>query len=104
MMVTPLVPMFSWCLGWQVDPKTASRHQELSADLAPDSSEVLFADLAVSPERQSVLELVGYLLIFLIFWCFMPVVVFIQSIANLSTLQEDRVDHGSSRVGSCEKV
>jgi hypothetical protein len=61
----------------------------IRADLPPDPQEVLWQDLAVSPERQSLLELCGYFLIFLIFWGFMPVVVFIQSIANLSTLEKD---------------
>ena len=61
----------------------------IRADLPPDPQEVLWQDLAVSPERQSLLELCGYFLIFLIFWGFMPVVVFIQSVANLSTLEKD---------------
>lgn len=62
----------------------------IRADLPPDPQEVLWQDLAVSPDRQSILELCGYFVIFLIFWGFMPVVVFIQSIANLSTLEKDR--------------
>lgn len=52
--------------------------------------QVLWQDLAISPEKQAAKELVGYFLIFLIFWGFMPVVVLIQSIANLSTLEQDR--------------
>ncbi|CAJ1445903.1 unnamed protein product, partial [Effrenium voratum] len=61
----------------------------IRADLPPEPSEVLWQDLAISPEKQAAKELVGYFLIFLIFWGFMPVVVLIQSIANLSTLEQD---------------
>lgn len=68
---------------------SADDNDHIRADLPPDPQEVLWQDLAVSPERQSLLELCGYFLIFLIFWGFMPVVVFIQSIANLSTLEKD---------------
>jgi len=68
---------------------SADDNDHIRADLPPDPQEVLWQDLAVSPERQSLLELCGYFLIFLTFWGFMPVVVFIQSIANLSTLEKD---------------
>ena len=66
---------------------SADDNDGIRADLPPDPAEVLWGDLCVSPERQAVLELVGYFLIFLVFWGFMPVVVLIQSIANLSTLE-----------------
>ncbi|CAK9023214.1 unnamed protein product [Durusdinium trenchii] len=66
---------------------SADDNDGIRADLPPDPAEVLWPDLCVSPERQAVLELLGYFVIFLVFWGFMPLVVLIQSIANLSTLE-----------------
>ena len=59
----------------------------IRADAAPDPGEVLWRDLALDQGRQAIKELIGYFLIFLVFWGFMPLVVGIQSIANLHTLE-----------------
>ena len=59
----------------------------IRAEAAPDPGEVLWSDLLLDPGSQAIKELIGYFLIFLVFWGFMPLVVFIQSIANLHTLE-----------------
>lgn len=60
----------------------------IRAETAPNPSEVLWGDLATEPGHQAVKELIGYFIIFLIFWGFMPLVALIQSVANLNTLEK----------------
>ncbi|CAE7832757.1 unnamed protein product [Symbiodinium sp. CCMP2592] len=67
---------------------TEDDYDGIRAEPAPDPSQVLWGDLATEPGHQAVKELVGYFLIFLVFWGFMPLVVLIQSVANLNAVEE----------------
>ena len=67
---------------------TEDDYDGIRAEPAPNPSEVLWGDLATEPGHQAIKELVGYFLIFLVFWGFMPLVVLIQSVANLNALEE----------------
>lgn len=60
----------------------------MRADLPPDPSEVVWKSLQADKELQPARELGGYFLIFLLFWGFMPLVVFIQTIASVESLEK----------------
>eukprot|EP00930_Biecheleria_cincta_P000945 TRINITY_DN102127_c0_g1_i1.p1 TRINITY_DN102127_c0_g1~~TRINITY_DN102127_c0_g1_i1.p1 ORF type:complete len:841 (-),score=166.57 TRINITY_DN102127_c0_g1_i1:9-2465(-) len=60
----------------------------IRADLPPDPSEVIWTSLQADKEMQPLKELGGYFAIFLLFWGFMPMVVFIQSVASLESLEK----------------
>jgi len=62
---------------------------EFVCEIPPDPSDVIFTDLQKDPMRANVMSVVGYGLIALVFWAYMPAVIGIAYITNLENLAKE---------------
>mmetsp|Transcript_21295 Transcript_21295/g.45301 ORF Transcript_21295/g.45301 Transcript_21295/m.45301 type:complete len:875 (+) Transcript_21295:134-2758(+) len=62
--------------------------EEVEVTIPPDPADVIWADLLVDPAAQTLRVIIGYALIGLLFWGFMPIVIGIAAVTRISTLQE----------------
>merc|ERR1719498_2224735 len=86
--------------------KIRADEEEFQLSVPPDPSDIQYNDLYASPAGLQASELVGYALITALFFGFMPIVLGISSIVNLTALREEiqLVDNFVKAVPSAEAM